>query len=363
MRQLLALAILPLIGVVAQAHSVGTSYLHIDQASGKASPQATVELSLRDLEFAIGLDSNHDTRITWAEVLAGRTALTAYIGNRLILRRGEQSCGSSVTDLLINQHADGPYAVLMMTLTCPASGQLSMQSNLLFDIDDSHRTLLNFNTPHSQLVSVLTSATRSWSEPIGATGGWSALGRFIEQGIWHIWTGFDHLAFLLLLLLPLMRPQTDSKRQTMIKALRIVTAFTLAHSITLACAAFKYISLPSRWVEAAIAASIVMTGLMNLWPRTARFGVVMAFGFGLIHGLGFAAALAELTANARSRILPLIGFNLGVELGQLVVVAAFLPLLLLGRNAILLRQRGVAAGSLSVSVLGMIWLAQRISLF
>jgi hypothetical protein len=346
------------------AHGVGTSYLHVEQRADTAALQVRVDLSLRDLEFSIGLDSDHDARITWSEVLNAQAALASYIAERLHIRRGDQPCAFGASELMIDQHADGPYAVLSMPLTCPTTGALALQSDLLFDIDDSHRSLLNIDTDSMHIVTVLTSDTRTWTATATNAGHWSAFARFVEQGVWHIWTGFDHLAFLMLLLLPLARPssiQTPTARWTAVVGgvLRVVTAFTVAHSITLACAAFDYVHLPSRWVEAAIAASIVIAGIVNLLPRASRYGVAMAFGFGLIHGLGFASALAAITANSASRLLPLLGFNLGVEVGQLAVVSAVFPLLFLNKASPLFKRRAVAAGSLCISAMGMVWLVQR----
>jgi hypothetical protein len=337
---------------------VGTSYLHIRQRSADASLQLRVDLSLRDLEFAVGLDGDRDARITWREVSNKRLVLENYVADRLQIRRGNELCKLGGSDLMVDRHSDGPYAALQMPLVCPAAGALSLQSNLLFDIDDSHRSLLDIDAGATHTVTVLTSDTRNWTAATNV-GVWSAFVRFVAQGVWHIWTGYDHLAFLLLLLLPLARSQAARWTQIARQVMRVVTAFTVAHSITLACAAFDYVHLPSRWVEAAIAASIVIAGLANLSSRASRYGVAMAFGFGLIHGLGFASALAAISANASSRLLPLLGFNLGVELGQLAVVAGVFPLMFLNTASPSFRRRAVAAGSLSVSALGMFWFAQR----
>jgi hypothetical protein len=228
--------------------------------------------------------------------------------------------------------------VLQFKSLCSAKGKLSISSDLLFDIDDSHRSLLSIKTPSVSNVAVLTADSRRWVEVEGA-GALQSFSGFVVQGIWHIWTGYDHLAFLLLLLLPLIRLREISGQQRVLRMLRIVTAFTVAHSITLGAAAFGYINLPSHWVETAIVASIVITGLANLLPRAAPLGVAMALGFGLIHGLGFASALADLTTNMQGRLLPLVAFNLGVECGQLVVVAFAFPLLVLVARLLSTDQR------------------------
>jgi HupE / UreJ protein len=353
-----------LVGAVAcqnvAAHGVGTSYLSVSKASGaRAVTDIRVDLSLKDLQVAIGLDIDGDNRITWGEVSDAGEALSQYVTARVVVKQRGQNCTLQSPRLSMDQHADGPYAVLRFTPVCLAAGVLSVNSKLFFDIDESHRSLLNIDTPTASNVVVLTADSHHWAE--AASGGsTSAFVGFVVQGVWHIWTGLDHLAFLFLLLLPLILQQSNRVYNRAMQGLRIVTAFTLAHSITLAAAAFGYIDLPTRWVESAIAASIVIAGVANLLPRIRRPGVALAFGFGLVHGLGFASALAGISTSTHGLLLPLLGFNLGVECGQLVVVALAFPLLLLASRSLRLRQPIVALGSAVVAAVGAMWLVQRV---
>src|SRR5262249_18746841 len=150
----------------------------------------------------------------------------------------------------------------------------------------------------------------------------------------HIWSGLDHILFLLALLLPaaLVREGTAwSPRPglwtTAREVLKVVTAFTVAHSITLCLSFFGLVTLPSRWLEATIALSVFAAAWNNLRPFLPGRAWVMALGFGLVHGLGFAGALRNLALPMRARGLALASFNVGVEVGQLAIVAAVLPLL------------------------------------
>jgi hypothetical protein len=140
----------------------------------------------------------------------------------------------------------------------------------------------------------------------------------------------------------------------------VVTAFTLAHSITLSLAALQIISLPSRWVESAIAASVVIAALNNLRGRIDSRRWVMAFGFGLIHGFGFASVLADLGLPQGALVLALVGFNLGVELGQLAIVAAFLPLAFWLRETRFYQLGVFRLGSVLVALIASWWLVQRV---
>jgi hydrogenase/urease accessory protein HupE len=199
--------------------------------------------------------------------------------------------------------------------------------------------------------------------PNGRTSG-GALGAYVLLGVEHILTGYDHIAFVLVLIVASRRMRS---------LLIVVTTFTLAHSLTLASAAFGVLDLPASVVEPAIALSIAWVGLRTafavpparMWPE--------AFGFGLIHGLGFAGSIAETLAAEPAKLTALLGFNLGVELGQLAIVVAAVLLLRAiqkSRSTDLAREpveqrtlapiflRRATAGS--VAVLGLFWFAQRV---
>src|SRR5208283_4694524 len=153
---------------------------------------------------------------------------------------------------------------------------------------------------------------------------WSAAWRFLRLGIEHIFTGYDHIAFLLALLLLGGR---------FVDLVKIVTSFTIAHSVTLALAALGLLNPPSRWVEALIAVSIIAVAAENLWVlrgapgASARVAVALrhrwriTFAFGLVHGFGFASALQELRLPRSALVAGLVSFNLGVEVGQVTIVA------------------------------------------
>jgi hypothetical protein len=349
-----ALFLLLWIAIPVFAHSVGTSYIRIDGAALR------VDLALRDLEFAIGLDANNDGAITWGEVSAQTPELQRYVLQHLAITRADTHCRLSPADVLIDQHQDGAYAVLPFNLTCAGGTPVHVHSNMLFDTDAAHRTLLNINDGEHVDTAVLTADRRDWNTSQQHDGHWRSFAAFMQQGIWHIWQGFDHLAFLLLLLLPaVLHPDRPASPSLWLRVVRIVTAFTAAHSLTLSLAALGQIQLPSRAVEMAIAASVIIAGLGNLHPRTRHLGAATAFVFGLVHGFGFASALAGLELNTGARILPLLGFNLGVEVGQLAVVALVLPLLYRGGDSTFYLRRLMPTASLGIAAVGLLWFVQR----
>lgn len=178
---------------------------------------------------------------------------------------------------------------------------------------------------------------------------------FVRLGIEHIWTGYDHLLFLLGLLIVCQRARS---------VVTIISCFTLAHSITLTCATLGWVNASPRYIEPLIAASIAFIGAENLWlkGREPRGRAFLTFAFGLIHGFGFASVLKDLgVGTAGSSIaVPLFSFNLGVELGQLAITAVVLPIVWrLRRNAYFAR-RTVPLVSAAVLVLGLYWLCERL---
>ena len=192
---------------------------------------------------------------------------------------------------------------------------------------------------------------------------------FIGEGVHHIVTGYDHLLFLLCLLLPSVLTRLPGPpahwqavagwRQALLPVAKTVTLFTLAHSVTLALAASGWVSVSPALVEPAIAATIMLAALDNLRPRLLRWRGAVTFGFGLIHGFGFAGVLAELQLPPSQFGWALLQFNLGLEMGQLALVLLTVPLLF----ALRLRQAYLPwvlqLGSAGALVMAAVWLVER----
>ena len=272
-------------------------------------------------------------------------------------------CQTAPGTLAIDRHGQNAYAVLGFGAICPASlTRLDFRYSLLFDLDPSHRGLLNLAWAGASSTAVLGPETGTLRFERGDAGAWPVLASYVREGFRHILIGYDHILFLLALLLSVMlrlaRGGGDLRR-ALIELAAVVSAFTVGHSITLALAALGVVDPPSRLVESLIALSVVLAALNNVVPVVQRRIWLIALGFGLIHGFGFAGVLRELGLPDRSLIVALFGFNLGVELGQLAVVALFVPLALAIERLHLYPRLVMQVGSGAVGVVAMVWLIER----
>ncbi len=260
--------------------------------------------------------------------------------------------------------------VLRGSYLCPATAvRLDGRAIFLDDLPPGHTLLLKLefvapgvaNSATSPTERVLQQGAASFSA-LRTSDAPFAFARFLRLGVRHIFTGADHLAFLLGLLL---------LGGSLGALVRIVTAFTVAHSLTLALAALEIYSPPARLIEPAIAASILCIAIENLWAlrrdhapdaaaRALRHRWLATFCFGLIHGFGFADALRELHLPRESLAASLLSFNLGVELGQVCVVGVALPMLARLHHWPAFARRGPQIISMAVGAAGTFWLAQRL---
>ncbi|OQW31341.1 MAG: hypothetical protein A4E19_20445 [Nitrospira sp. SG-bin1] len=364
MRILLVIVSL-LVTLPAWAHKPSDSYLALSVQHNQVEGQW--DIALRDLADAIGLDSDGDGQLTWGEVRNKHDEISAYALSRLALSAGQQACATHVLEQLIDHHTDGAYSVLRFRSDCNGTiERLVVDYRLLFDIDAQHKGLLRLIQDGQTTTAIFSRETPLQSFSIAERSFWGEIRQFIHEGIWHIWLGFDHVLFLLALLLPAVLIRVDGRWQAAgdfssvcWNVVSIVTAFTVAHSLTLSLAALDIVRLPSRLVESTIAASVVLAALGNLYPMMISRRWIIAFGFGLIHGFGFAAVLTDLGLPPDSLLLSLVGFNVGVEIGQLAIVAAFLPLAYLIRRTWSYPRLVLTGGSLAVIAIALVWFTER----
>jgi hypothetical protein len=232
--------------------------------------------------------------------------------------------------------------------------------------DASQRVLLSARRDATSIEGVLSPSAPRWSEPREVSA-WATFARFVREGAWHVAIGYDHIAFVLLLLLPaVLRPvagkwqRAEGFAPVTRDIVTIVTAFTIAHSTTLALAITGIVHVPAQPIEVAIAASIAVAAAINLMPRLSRARLPLAFSFGLVHGFGFANALRELDAHGAGLVPLLAGFNSGVELAQLAIVALVLPVIYAARGTRWYSSGVLPLGSCALGAAGVVWLVQRL---
>lgn len=361
LQRLLAAAALATAAFAASAHEGSTSYLAVDATGASPGLALRYDVALIDVAWSVPLDADGDGRLAWREIEARRTAIAAWMRAGLGISRGGRSCDLEIGEPWLTERLGLPYLSLDVAAACPSGGPVGIESSLFFDGDAYHRVLVSLATPAGVQATTLAPGLRSWIEPAQSSA-WRTAFEFLRQGMFHVWVGYDHLVFLLLLLLPAVvgRGRRADGRAIALDLARIVTAFTIAHSITLGLAATHVVRLPQQPIEVAIAVTLVVAGVLNLAPGLWRLRLPLAFGFGLVHGFGFANALAGLDTGAASIVPVLAGFNVGVELANLAVIAALLPILLWSGRFAWYAPRAMPALSLASAAAGAFWMMQRL---
>ena len=299
----------------AQAHNAGVSTSRI------VIHDRTVDVEInalgRDYEKAAGVriteaGSGEVNRVALA--IMAPSVLT-YVGDHVAVFAGEQRCapGPGTT-----RPAD-THVLVTVAWTCPSDGELRYRATLFQDVDPAARHLAIITTESGERELALDSRAPEVALSGAGSSVFQVVGRFVEAGIEHIFLGYDHIAFLVAVVLWARR---------LVPVIKIVTAFTIAHSITLSLATLNVVVIPSAIVEPAIAASIVYVAMENFFTRNIDDRWRVAFAFGLIHGFGFAGALREIGLPTSAVATALAAFNIGVEIGQVAIVSMVVPALI-----------------------------------
>jgi hydrogenase/urease accessory protein HupE len=324
-----------------------------DYAVTGADVDASITLARPELAAAVnGIDGNGDGTIDEAELARGRGAIEAmFLGGVVVVGDGGASCPGSFESAALTEQ-DG--VALHARYRCPAPpSAVRVHVGVVDELPFGHRHIARLTLGGTIEDDVLyrghedlsAQAAQAPSKPS------ASVVTFVRMGVEHILTGYDHLVFLFGLVL------VGGRVRSLLGA---VTAFTVAHSITLALAALGIWAPSPRIVEPAIALSIVWVGVENFFVESARGRWRITFPFGLVHGFGFAGALREIDLPRPRIPVALVSFNVGVELGQLAVMAVVVPLILVLRKRGWLGARGTRAMSALVVVLGAVWFVLRV---
>jgi hypothetical protein len=350
---------------VAQAHKPSDSYLTLTVSDKTIAGRW--DIALRDLDNPLILDADGDGALTWGEVRVREADIKSYAFTRIKFTGDGRPCAIRPADMLIDHHSDGAYAVLEFEVACPARPtRLGIDYRLFADVDTLHKGLVHVVSNGAIATAILGLSHPAEILDIRGKGLARTFIDFVGEGMWHIWRGFDHALFLLSLLLPAACVlhgkrwlPADSPGAVAIDVLKLVTAFTAAHAITLSLATLHVVALPSRWVEVAIAATILLSALNNIVPLVRRRRWLVAFSFGLIHGFGFASVLTDMALPTSLLAAALAGFNVGVELGQISLVLLLLPILYIYRSSLWFRVATLYGGSTAITVFATMWIYER----
>ena len=373
----------------AWAHKGSDAYLDVQappaaSATAPGMVQLTLSVAIKDLDLLVPLDANADGQVTWGEIKAAQPALHELLQARTaidgVTLAGAPPCQLAWTPAGMERRSDGGY--LRFTSAAACGGAVGFRYSLLREQDATHRLLVTGLVDGQALLSTWSPLDpgalplrRANADTTAAHGGWGTLWSYLVVGVHHLLEGYDHLAFLLALVLPLrlvlgrslpaaaqgMAAAPPGRRGgTWVMLLRTVTAFTIGHSITLIMATLGWTTASPAWVEPAIALTVGATALLNIYPVPRVRTDVLALGFGMVHGYGFASLLTE--AAAPPGLLPwaLAGFNIGVECGQLLAVTGWVLLSQVVQRQAWYGRVVVRGGSWVLAALAAFWFWQRV---
>lgn len=353
---LLPLVLLLCICLPAGAHQVNLVTTRVALTGDRT---VSVELGLKgsDVDRLIGTkiyDARQDA-VDPAAVEAAGVAILAYLNTHLAVTGGAMPCPPGAAVIL----PDGDGIIYRNSFACAnAAGDIVYRSTVLTEKDATARQVVLIAKGKAETQALLDAGNTTVTLSMAPPALWVTMQRYALTGIEHIFLGYDHVAFLVAVMLWARR---------LVPVIKIVTAFTIAHSITLSLAALNLVVIPGRIVEPAIAASIVFVAVENFFSSDIDRRWRVAFLFGLVHGFGFAGALQQIGLPPGAVVSALAAFNIGVEIGQVAIVAMVLPILgLVDRLFARDRTRPVRAAMLVyvvsavISLLGAYWLLARI---
>ncbi|HEX7842149.1 MAG TPA: HupE/UreJ family protein [Kofleriaceae bacterium] len=360
LRVIAAIAALAALATAAEAHQTSIKYVDVT-VDGR---RAAVSLTVAPSDVTEPLGQPPDARPQVAEAITPGVA--AYVARWLAIAPDPgEPCPAGPARA--RPDADARFVVVTWEVACGVDlARLALDFRAFFAVDRRHEAFVTVHAPGATADAVAVRA----ADPILRVAAGEALGLagWIAAGIEHIWDGRDHVSFVLALLLVVMLVRRDGRwttrpaAATLRRTATIVTAFTIAHSLSLIAASLGWVRLPGRLVEPVIALSILYTAIENIVLPDVQWRFALTFGFGLVHGLGFASVLQVLLPP--DHILgPLLGFNLGVEIGQLVIVAIALPLAWLTSRelgAVRYRHGAMPALSIAIAIFAIKWLIERV---
>jgi len=358
----------------AHAHALGQSYIFLSVF--EESIEGRVEIPVTALNDALGLDFRTDQTVVEEDVDRRINAILEYVVERVRLAPNGIPAEIRVTQHHLFSVSFTQYVVVQFIIDGLAEPPefVNIDFSAIFDVDSEHRGLLvienNWKTStfnnEANVSLIFAPDSREQRLDLAGSSKLRGFAGMIELGMHHIAIGMDHILFIIALLLPSVMRREDRVwqpvpefRTALLNVVKIVTIFTIAHSITLSLAVLDLLQVPPRLVESVIAASIGLVSLNIIFPIY-RHGVWwVVFAFGLFHGFGFASVLAEMGVHSNYVILTLLGFNIGIEIGQLIIVCLVFPALYLLRTTAVYKRIGLTCGAITLVLVSTYWLIER----
>jgi hypothetical protein len=357
----------------AVAHALGQSYIFLKVYDD--SLIVRLEVTQADLERALGFGWDVRAGVRAEDIERRLPAIREYLESHFSVGAGGVAFEPEFRDWSQLILGFGTYVQLEYVIhdVGRIPDEVDFLFSVLFEVDRTHRNFLvvehnwrsaTFNN-ESQISLIFTPGNPRQSLDLSSSSIWTGFVALVWLGVLHIWIGIDHILFLVALILPSVLLRTSGVwkpvagfRAAFFNILAVVTSFTLAHSLTLALAGMQVVSLPSALVESIIAASIAIAAAANLTPRLEVREWLVAFGFGLFHGFGFASVMGDIGVGRDHLALSVFGFNVGVELGQIAIILLVFPLLFVLRTtrAYLPMMR---LGSVGLIALASLWFCER----
>lgn len=341
----------------ARAHLGSQKLLELTPTDAGATLRVDVERV--DASIALGLGVHG---LDPSELSRHGSLIRAWLARDVRVSRGERPCDATASEPRAVTRDGREMLSVTLDYACAAAGSLRVADASVFDDDPDHEVLVTVVSGDARAVHVLRDGARELVLGGEAPSTVTTAVTFLGEGALHLFTGYDHMLFLLSLLFAAgMLARRDGSRAALRDVAWLVTAFTLGHSLTLVAAALEWVALPSGPVEIAIAASIVLVAAMNVArPEAHTARPWLAFGFGLVHGFGFSSVLAEVGLPPAGRVVALLSFNVGIEAAQLAFVAVcFAPLAWLARDEARYRAWVMRAGSVAIAGLAAFWVVER----
>ncbi|WDE08021.1 HupE/UreJ family protein [Thalassomonas viridans] len=364
----------------AAAHQLSTAYLNLNVQAG--SIYGSWQVRVRDLERYIPFDSSGkqqnsaDGKILWHEIMAKTSQVVDFTREQLSIGGENGLCPLAVDrQLQLDRHFNQPYLVINFTGQCWLNRHMTLSYQAFFAENTRHKAVVTVQSYGFNSNRLFSQSSREQVISLGVSSRGQTFNQYLYQGMIHIWQGIDHILFLLVLLLTVGFSRTapylsgkvqrqaswqaiTAKKAILRQSACLITAFTLAHSVTLTASALGWRWLPSAYIEGIIALSVLFAALNNIYPVVVKLLWPTLF-FGLFHGMGFASVLAELGLAPQQQVLSILAFNLGVELGQLVILMVALPLLIALRFKAWYSKYLIPAGSAAIALIALQWTVER----